>query len=97
MFGLNENEAAYQQKQAAEHAAAVKAYQDLHYSDCQQAAPRVAEERAERPYTLAGEAAARMKQHAEAHATQSAAYGFLIQHPEFDEFVRLVRSGSIQF
>ena len=50
-----------------------------------------------RPFTLAAEAETRMREHAEAHDKHSAAYQFLTLHPEFDEFVRLVRSGSIQF
>ena len=50
-----------------------------------------------RSHTLAEEAEKNMRHHAEAHGRHSAAYEFLSGHPEFDEFVRLVRSGSIQF
>lgn len=46
--------------------------------------------------TLAEEAAKSVQYHAEAHSKSTAAYQFLTKHPEFDEFVRLIRSGSIQ-
>ena len=46
--------------------------------------------------TLADEAADRMARQREEHRKRCAAYEFLILHPEFDEFLRLVRSGSIQ-
>lgn len=46
---------------------------------------------------LAEEAEMRMRHHAESHGNSRAAFVFLTRHPEFDEFVRLVRAGSIQF
>lgn len=51
---------------------------------------------APRSYTLADEAAKRVASHADFHNKAAAAYEFLTKHPEFDEFVRLVRAGSIQ-
>jgi hypothetical protein len=48
-------------------------------------------------YSLRDEAQKRAMHHAEqAEKAQSAAI-FFSQHPEFEEFLRLVRSGSIQF
>lgn len=50
-----------------------------------------------RPPTLREQA----EKNAALHATQaqkhSEAATFLMQHPEFDEFIRLIRSGALQF
>jgi len=50
-----------------------------------------------RPYSLRDEAARRAENHyQEANKAQSAAL-FFSQHPEFEDFIRLVRQGAIQF
>lgn len=49
----------------------------------------------DRSSTLTEEALNRMRHHAEAHSRSSEVYDFLSRHPEFDEFVRLVRAGLI--
>lgn len=48
------------------------------------------------PYTLCEEAAKSEQHHYEEAAKAGSAARFLSAHPEFDEFVRLVRSGSIR-
>jgi hypothetical protein len=50
-----------------------------------------------RPYTLREEAGKSAEHHRAESQKHSAAYDFLSAHPEFDEFIRLVRSGAIQF
>jgi len=49
------------------------------------------------PYTLCEEAAKSEQHHYDEAAKAGSAARFLSAHPEFDEFVRLVRSGAIRF
>lgn len=49
------------------------------------------------PYTLCEEAAKSEQHHYEEAAKAGSAARFLSSHPEFDEFIRLVRSGAIRF
>ena len=48
-------------------------------------------------YRLRDEAQNRANQHQEIADKAQAAAIFLHEHPEFDEFIRLVRKGAIQF
>lgn len=48
-------------------------------------------------YSLRNEAAEKAQHHSNKANQASAAYVFLSQHPEFEEFIQLIRSGSIQF
>jgi hypothetical protein len=50
-----------------------------------------------RPYTLREEAEKSAAHHGEQAQKHASAASFLAAHPEFDEFVRLVRAGAIQF
>jgi hypothetical protein len=50
-----------------------------------------------RPPSLREEAEKSAHYYAEQAAKASASADFLRDHPEFDEFIRLVRSGAIQF
>jgi hypothetical protein len=50
-----------------------------------------------RPPTMAEQAEKNADYHAEQHGKHRAAANFLVQHPEFDQFIQLVRSGAIQF
>jgi hypothetical protein len=49
------------------------------------------------PYSLCEEAAKSEQHHYAEAAKAGSASRFLSSHPEFDEFVRLVRSGAIRF
>lgn len=95
------NEAVYQNKQDGE--AILKAKRERaneESADCaagQTVAPQGMTGGLKRSYTLAEEAEKGLRHHAEAHGKLAAAHDFLSRHPQFDEFVRLVRAGSIQF
>lgn len=47
--------------------------------------------------TLAEQAEKNAQYHFEEHAKSQKAASFLTAHPEFDEFIKLIRAGSIQF
>ena len=72
--------------------AAEKAYQDRNYSPAQDAIQGTA---SVRPSTLKDEAAKSAQYHSTEANKAAAAHVFLAAHPEFDEFIRLIRSGSI--
>lgn len=63
---------------------------DPSYAQAQCAMPKVA-------YSLRDEAQKLAHHHQEQSDKAARAAAFLHQHPEFDEFIRLVRSGSLQF
>ena len=50
-----------------------------------------------RPPTMQEQAEKAADHHAEQHGKQRAAANFFAAHPEFDQFIQLVRQGAIQF
>ena len=48
-------------------------------------------------YTLKEEAGKACEHHSKQAQKFAAAHAFLTAHPEFDEFIRLIRNGSLQF
>lgn len=50
-----------------------------------------------RPFTLKDEAGKAAEHHSSQAQKFAAAHAFLSAHPEFDEFIWLIRNGSLQF
>lgn len=78
---------------------AQKQYDSRNYGGSVGVAPQEATHavRGDRQYTLKDEAGKAAEHHVAQANKFAAAHVFLSAHPEFDEFIRLIRSGSIQF